>query len=515
LKGITKKYSLTYAFILLIIFSETCQLKTSEASKDILSFQDIRSIGRIMAGYIIFVDGNLIKCKNVHTGTVDFQATDATDIILKTINALKASGGGVLLINSSLQLNKQIILDNLSNIKLIGINLPTLAFNIPLEDLSSDRGVSLLIRNCKNIVIEGLDFLYNSDRTAKYIKFRFVNNNITIRNCIFRSRMPPLEPQPESYFVPHDGISLSPTDGAVDGDVHVIYGFVFERNYASGAAVDFIALHNVKNFVIQNNTFIDAAARRWDKMIGNVTNIVGGNCITITGEDGIIRNNVLKRVQQPEIFYNGIYVKHMGGILLTYAGTRIARNIIISNNVFENTKMGVALDPGMENITIADNIMIINASKYGLEDGIAIRGSTKNVRVVSNKVYNSYANGVKIGLGSYAVIVQNNWIDSAQREGIRIEINSTGHQIFGNIIKNNGRDLSLSSTDARRAGIGVRGNNILIINNTIYDDQTPPTQTFGIAIEETASDIYIAGNIIYGNVSADIRNRGENVKIED
>jgi len=327
--------------------------------------------------------------------------------------------------------------------------------------------------------------------------------------------MPPPEPQPESYFVPHDSIALSPTDGAVEGDVHVIYNFVFEGNYASGAAVDFIALHNVKNFVIQNNIFIDAAARRWDKMDGSVTNIVGGNSITITGENGIIKNNTFRRVQQPEIFYNEKYVKHMGGVLLTNAGTRIAKNITISNNVFEKTKMGVALDAGMENITIIDNIIVIDASKYGCEDGIAIRGLTKHVKVISNKICNPYTNGVKIGSGSDDIIVQDNWIDSAQREGIRIEINSTNIQIIGNTVKNNGQDLSLSLTDARRAGIGVRGINVSIVNNIICDDQTTPTQTYGIAIEETASDIYIARNVIYGNITADIRNRGKNVIIED
>lgn len=498
----------------LLLFIET-QIVLSLGSR---GSQSISSAGRIEFSYIIFSDNDLIKAKNVWTGNVDFQSTDAAKVILEVINRLNGYGGGVLLINSSLHLSRQVMLDNVSNVKIVGINLPTLTFELPFEVLGLDKGISILIRNSTNITIEGIDFLYASDRTAKHIKFRSMNKGIIIRNCMFGSFMPPEETQPESYFIPHDSIALSPTDGAVTGDVHVVYNFVFEGNYATGAAVDFIAMHNVKNFVIQNNTFIDAAARRWDKMNGSVTNIVGGNSITITGENGIIKNNVFKRVQQPENFYNVndvTYAKHMGGVLLTYAGTQIAKNVTISNNMFEKTKMGIALDAGMQNITIIDNIIVINASKYAREDGIAIRDNVKYVKVISNKVYGAYGSSIKTGYDSDNIIIQDNWIDSGQREGIRIAINSTNIQIVGNTVKNNGQDLSCSSTDTRRAGVRVEGINVSIINNTICDDQTTPTQTYGIAIEETASDIYIARNVIYGNVTADIRNQGKNVIIED
>lgn len=495
-------------FVFLLILVGSPAVLSSLGWQD---FPSILSIGRVTTSYLIFKEGDLIKAKNVLTGAIDFQGADATEVISRVIYDMNVSGGGVLLINSSLQLGRQIVLDSISNIKIVGIHLPTLAFKLPLEDLGSDKGVSLLIRNSNNITIERIDFFYDSDRTAKHIKFRFVNKGIVIRNSMFRSRMPPQEPQPESYFVPHDSIALSPADAA-SGE-HLLEDFTFEGNYASGSAVDFIAIHNVRNFVIRDNFFIDAAARRWDKMIGNVTNAIGGNSITITGENGIISKNVFIRKNQPEIFY-GSYVKHMGGILLTYVDSLVARDIIVSNNVFNGTKMGIALDAGMENITITGNVIYVNASRYGREDGIAVRSASKSINITLNRVFKPYRNGIVLAVKSSDCLVDGNFLEYAQREGIRIEGNSTNHYITNNIVKNNGQDLSLSLTDARRAGIGVRGINITIIGNIIFDDQSIPTQTFGMAIELTALKIFIEDNYTYGNVTADIRNLGEDVVIK-
>ncbi len=88
---------------------------------------------------------------------------------------------------------------------------------------SRESGFIMLIRNISNIAVEDLDFFYDSDKTAQFVKFRFVNKGITIRNCMFRSGLPPSESHEELYFVSYDAISLSVTEGAT-GE-HMIQNF--------------------------------------------------------------------------------------------------------------------------------------------------------------------------------------------------------------------------------------------------------------------------------------------------
>jgi len=151
---------------------------------------------------------------------------------------------------------------------------------------------------------------------------------------------------------------------------------------------------------------------------------------------------------------------------------RYSRDIIVANNFVANSRVGIDSE----------------------------RGQNRNLIITGNYVTGSEWFGMR--LRGTDVVVDGNIVSRSGRDGIRLEGFSTPSLrmlIVNNIIYNNSQAGGYNGIriDGREAGQPVH--DVVIRNNRIYDDQTPPKQQYGVRIIENVTKVTIEGNRFSGN----------------
>lgn len=212
-------------------------------------------------------------------------------------------------------------------------------------------------------------------------------------------------------------------------------------------------------------------------------------------ENVIISDNLIRGGQTDQT--SGIHI-HQGKDI------SILNNYILDNEPGTLGINGIFSGSDTHNM-LFDGNFIHNVSGVGIE----IKG---NHSVISNNHIVLYTNGTNgndangMYISSDDVICTGNYIEDAPNHGIYIANAKNNLLISNNIIKNSGGRHS-----ADRSGIrfvitsGVR-NNTIISNNHIFDDQTVPTQQYGIYSTGAGSleNIQIYGNNFHGNNVSDV-----------
>ncbi len=227
-------------------------------------------------------------------------------------------------------------------------------------------------------------------------------------------------------------------------------------------------------------------------IIGNVINNPFDNGILIQGtpnDNGIISNNIIKHVITDE----------KAGIFVT-GGSKV----VISNNVIfdgANTSLGTNGILSRNNYSTIIGNIIYNVTGAGIEvQGTVIVSGNSILKVSSSDASSS---GISINSGR-DIVITNNYIEGTSLNGIKMSAsgNLTNVIVSNNIVKNSGNAAIFI-----QAASNVIVDGITITNNRLYDDQTVPTQDYGIRDGNgggTVFNVIISGNFYRGNVIANV-----------
>jgi len=172
------------------------------------------------------------------------------------------------------------------------------------------------------------------------------------------------------------------------------------------------------------------------------------------------------------------------------------KNLDLRNGIKQN--LGLSIDSNVTNITVQDCAIHANRT-----DGFTLiyitnfgtQGSTNNIIIRNNQIYNSKWNGIRITGGVTNVIISGNNIHQITHNGIDTwpgnGMNNKSFEIYNNDIYNFGGG-------AVGAGIYIPGASYFDIHdNDIHDSANTPNATFGI--KAGSVDGYVMDNITVRN----------------
>ena len=257
-------------------------------------------------------------------------------------------------------------------------------------------------------------------------------------------------------------------DGAVSGQVQVSHGLLAYR-----AASPLVRNVTVRNFGGMGVYFTGNTGRPaiLNCHVHN-NGMLGGNAgINIdtnnysTSADGLLTGCV-------------VYDNGLDGIQVAQGGWRVIANKSSNNGQYNATTVGAAgiYVPSTSNLTIVGNLCLAN-SGLGIDTG---------------------------GMSESTVV--GNYVASSGKDGIGLA-NATGVTCVGNVCVNNGQ----SNTVNRNSGIVIWNSSsyIAVTGNVCYDNQSTPTQQYGIStlegsqgtltLDTTGVALQITGNTVAHN----------------
>lgn len=394
--------------------------------------------------------------------------TDDTTSIVAAIASI-GSSGGTLFFPQGTYLVTGLIISN-SGIKILGTGWKSI---IKLKNASNQYIFRLTAGNIqfKDIQLDGNKSNQTSGKEA--IQTGFNADNLIVQNVFIQNTYWTGIFVNGSKNTLIDGCRLL-NCGASGVDTNTTgYGIDFESStdwkvincridtsLAEGIKCGGTSPYTSSNFVISNNT------------ITNVQTDQRGCIFLFESQDGVISNNCLFGNPNATHGINGIYQRGPGGSSPT--------NNIISNNRIEDVS-GVGIEIQSGGVILSGNRIKLSGT-------------------------GSDAMGIYIGTGGDNSTIIGNSIENATQEGIELfsSASLTNVLINGNIIKNT--QASGTSNCAIRINCSGSGtiSHVTISNNQLYDDQSSPTQEYGILVtgSGTASDIQVFGNYFSGNTIA-------------
>jgi len=291
-----------------------------------------------------------------------------------------------------------------------------------------------------------------------------------------------------------------------------------------------------------NEVLIDIRGSSQNILVQNVFLKRANQGIRITGSSSkvkIVSNTIyqcyygiLACVGNPYVDQVIVANNHVYGTTNHYVSIsfdRQIRNSMILNNIVEYpSHLGIAV-ASSENITIANNEIVMKDGGVSGDAGVHVEGHatygysynikiennriikgrfygieaflTFNLTISNNEVYQAPKIGIMIG-SCQSVIIAGNTVDSSGSNGIQVynstvSIASKFILISNNISKNN--DIGQTGGSGIRIGEGT--SYISLIGNACYDDRPPGsrTQNYGISIAVTDAHIMVVGNLLTPN----------------
>jgi len=205
---------------------------------------------------------------------------------------------------------------------------------------------------------------------------------------------------------------------------------------------------------------------------------------------------------------------------------RNSSNWFIGYNRINNAGTdGITVYDGSNNNVIIGNVVTSSSGHGILVQGLEVNGqafSFGNV-IIGNQVLNNTLNGIYLFNGVKETKVIGNTSNNNGSRGIDVysettaNLTTTTHRnsnivIIGNTCKNNAVDEGIKVWDNGTAGLGAL--DVYIEGNRCFDDQGTPTQGYGIVIQNQADYVMIVNNNVRGNATGSIVSGGSGTNIE-
>lgn len=231
---------------------------------------------------------------------------------------------------------------------------------------------------------------------------------------------------------------------------------------------------------------------------------IDGNSSNNTGSGSVVFYGIHGGIAQDMVVQNGQGV----GYFFIGCSTWIVSNC----SAFGMVASGFCAYNGCHNIHFLNCNGIKNAPNFLLE-GLEVNGQLKStgLRINGGNAIDAALGQANIqvfdGVEDFSIIGMR--IRGSSGRGIDVYSGATGALTGANILPNKNGVISNNniSNNSSSEGIkiwdggsgGIGANNILITGNRVYDDQTVPTQTYGIVLQSSANYITVSGNDVKGN----------------
>lgn len=423
--------------------------------------------------YVIYQSDNTTYAKNAKTALIEYSGVDAKTVIQNTINALPANGGKILVNNGTYTLSGPLLLKS----------------NTILEGESWSAIIKL--GNHVNTKVIG-------------------TNKSAVSNIIIRNLQ--IDGNKANQDAPH-----YPKSNKIG----------IELLQTIDTMIDHVYVHDTDGMGISFSAIGNRYQHHW--LVNSYVKNPNGDCYYFGGTKSVLSNSMCEGHRD-----YGIVITGCKFCVITNSTTigDISSNAKDRNDIYGN---GVSTDRSTDNTAIIGNT-IINSPRFGIGGSIVgppDRYSGHNVLITDNEIRNAKLDGINITDGGEYIIANNvisdsggygisinlnntkivgNHVEHNSKGGITI-VNSNNTSVGFNIVKNNGW-----STFNRWDGVsiyGIKNDNIQILKNVIYDDQTTKTQRYGINKEGSCEYCSATSNIIYGSLSDQIHGTFTNTKLSD
>ncbi len=420
------------------------------------------------ASYIVYYQDNFYA-QNGTTGIVDYSGTDAATVIQAAIDAL-TEGGLIILRRGIYNLSNCIRLGK--SIHLLGEKGAVLRVNEGAQ--SSTNPFNILEVNGDHVTIENVE----------------VDGNAVSNPNLAGTSLdpPPANPNAQSGIVVcsgqnakvlncyiHDtwnaGIWLAATDGNVNGaEIASCQLEQTGRSFSDPSSTNPPQSANaVYVFRLQGST---SGSNIHDNSISETH---GRGIYLHFDADSLISNNTL--IKTPDSS------EGTAGIMVDDATKRV----IVKGNHISGYGPGILIVwAGCEDIIVDANGCFDAPNSGGSGSGILVDTSTA------------------VGPPLQTLIIKGNICKGNALPGISLSSSQT--IVEGNICYDNNQDCALSPT--KRAGILVQTgqspliSNVSVIGNRCFDDQSTPTQNYGVSVSQTPNvmiEILVSNNDLRGN----------------
>ncbi len=416
----------------------------------------VKNIGKPL--YEVFFDGTNWKARNTKTGIITSSNSTFTTVLQAAINALTAS--------RSVQ----------EVIEVRGVATPNTIVTIPSYTVLDLTAAKLTLANST-----ATHMFINSDTSGGNTQIKIIGGII-------------------------DGNKANQAATPGDEDTRNIFQFTKVTNssiskcYIINASARAIRFNDCINCTAEFNTVLDSGGEGIQSKDGsdikfsyNTVKSTGYSNITTYGtEDALIEGNYcddtvstttsginISSVRNKVI---GNTVRNPGGacVFLAESGsTYDASGVQVIGNILSGSGDNCGIVGAGYPLTgaiISNNIVFGN-----FDEGIRFSGAHKNIMIDNNLVYLNGGSGIYVsGTVSTSAV-------------------ATHVKISDNICSNNGTAASVNNYD--RAGITARGTDtsgvvdIVIKNNTCYDDQGSPTQKYGVYIQNSLNSLLELNNL--------------------
>ena len=231
---------------------------------------------------------------------------------------------------------------------------------------------------------------------------------------------------------------------------------------------------------------------------GNVSN---NNYTGIMVGDGAEKVNISGNTCNSNAYY-GVHINNTNYVKVdsNYCKSNLDMNIYCYSSGFVAITNNYTDDGANYNIQFRDSDGQVNGNySYwsAANDGIYIRGATRNTQICNNHVYRSYVDGIRISatnLGdAYSITVEGNFVYRGRGYGMTIQ-KIEEIRVIGNEVHDN------NSINAAQNGIRfVECTDAEVANNKIYNDTASGHQKYGISIDSNCSDFVLHDNDLDGN----------------
>lgn len=477
-----QKFSAIAIILLILIPMATIQPKIAtgeiQASQSISSNGVIQQTSVMKFTYIITTSGSDYFKIDGTTGKIDYQTTNATQLINNAIGNL-TQDDSILFCGGTYYLDGSILG--------LGIDGITLVFEDDAKLFVKDgmNAPALYINNCSNWLITGITIDGNAENQAEIISdLETVNiNGIQIHNMcdnilvdnafIYNCRVFGFWAQ---YHVTNCGVTNSKflnngCNGITLGgseEEYSLYAINNEVAYSSDVGITTYGVGSIisNNYVHDINGTTGFSNSHWG--IG----VEYGSYHTIT-QNTIINSDIGIAIYDYEEYYGG----------------QTFDNCVISNNNIQTCDIGI--HSSLAHYTLISENIIIDSAEAGIQGIWSYSSITNNV--VTGVT--SWLSGIYLNSGNFNQITEN-YVSQCMFGGIILNADCHNNTVSLNHVFDNGYNNTWGM------GINIYGNNNYISQNQAFDTRTGAerSQQIGIELQENATGNILVENNVYNNI---------------
>ena len=375
------------------------------------------------------------------------------------------SGVAITISSSSVSLNLgnyNIISTNAGITSILISNVSDIEITNDLIINQGNNGIGVYIRNSNTVTINGVTI--NGPKNGILVEN---SQNIKIINSSLLANK-------------ESGIKILASD-----TIDIINSTFIDNN--NGLTID----NNSKNVNLTGSKFINSVV--YNLLANQINGLVIDNSVFSTNGNG-----------------NQINLVQLGNVL----NGQNANDVIITNSTFINQSFNHSLEglyiANGSGYLIQNNIFDIDNSNTDITLNlsslhISNPGIVSNVKILNNVFNGSPQNSIYADIGSVAILIQNNLIEKALKNGLLLT-STTSSVIDNNVIQYNAPVLT-TATNANNGILLVTSTNNTIRNNVVNNNPN------GIVINATSANNNVQNNTVYSNTMAGITDNGTNNKI--